>query len=96
MRAGKDASDSAARLGTLEGVPSLHARLKKLYDALQDVPADTTIDASVVDIYNTLLRLAQDERPRDAVLRRMSEVTDRTEAITLRVLVGQIIAMYEG
>ena len=77
-------------------MPSLHARLKKLYDALQDVPADTTIDASVVDIYNTLLRLAQDERPRDAVLRRMSEVTDRTEAITLRVLVGQIIAMYEG
>jgi hypothetical protein len=50
---------------------------------------------SLVSVYNTLLDLAQKERPEDAVLSRMSELSGNVDAATLRALVGQIVAAFD-
>ncbi len=74
---------------------SLQGRLARLYESLEAVPADESADGPLITVYNTLLTLARQERPDDAVLSKLSEVNGGTSAGTVRVLVGQVIAAFE-
>ena len=45
----------------------------------------------MLSIYNTLLKLAQSERPDDPVMSKMSEIGGQVQVGTLRIRVGQIV-----
>ena len=76
-------------------MPSLQGRVSRLYTDLQSVSDAAIMGRSLVGVYNTLLDLAHQERPEDAVLSRMSELSGNVDAATLRALVGQIVAAFD-
>ena len=50
----------------------------------------------MLSIYNTLLKLAQSERPDDPVMSKMSEIGGQVQVGTLRIRVGQIVTALFG
>jgi len=91
VRAQPSKGDSAARLGTLTSVPTIHGRVTKLYEDLRAIPEGSSAGPPVLNIYNTLLKLAREQQPNDPVMSTMSAMSGQVEIGTLRILVGQVL-----